>query len=84
MSATHRGEVIVTAIGTGTQEDPQRPDIDLPTEGWKWEDVTAVPSASYINPPPNSFIVYVEADEAKFLSLGDDTIWYEEIPVEAV
>lgn len=82
--ATHRGHIIVPAVvlpdaGMGPA---QGPDITLPDTGDKWEDITGTPSALYIDPPPNSLIVYVEASEATFLALGDDVLWFEEIPPE--
>lgn len=80
--ATHRGNVIVPAIGTGlTTDDAQRPGI---VTAGKWEDITRIPSALYIDPPPNSLVIYLEADEAEFIALGDDVIWYEELPPEVV
>ncbi len=77
MDYTHQGHVVVTALGSGTEEDDYRPDTPA---GAGYEDVTRTPVALYKDPAPNTLVVKLYADEATFLALGDDVLWYEEIP----
>jgi hypothetical protein len=88
MAVTHQGEVFATMLPrnpSATEEDAdfaQRPDITFTAGlGHGWDDVTGCPGRQLLD-TPNFSVYLVMADEAFFLGLGDDVIWYEEIQNE--
>ena len=66
-----RAEVVTDWIGTGAQEDSNRPSLGDAFTLSKWEDITGQPAAN-IRPDPNAYVVYTEAETAVMDAIAAD------------
>jgi len=75
-------QIVTPWIGTGAEEDSNRPAIGDEYAIKKWEDVTGQPSAN-LHPEPNMYVVQAEceADVLKLIQVDAEykIIWSEEI-----
>jgi hypothetical protein len=82
-----RAEIATPWTGTGTQDDPNRPQLadDYPLNGWS--DVTGQ-SAENLQPDPNLFVVMVECEDSVLTQIEADphyaVLWSEEVADETI
>jgi len=77
-----QAEVLTKWIGTGAQDDANRPAIGDEFAIHKYEDTTGQPSAS-LYPDPNLFVAKIECEEAVLAQIAASPdyviLWSEEI-----
>ena len=68
-------EISTQWVGTGADEDSNRPRLGDDYDINKWEDVTGQPSEN-LRPEPNNYVVKVEAETYVMDQIASDSNYY--------